>query len=346
MNQLNLIPKILFPQKIYFGNKSLVFLQTIQDKKRSILISKNFNNIKNENLRQYFGNATIIELSGEPTIHDYESIKKMCAQHESDYLIAIGGGSVIDLAKCVKKDLRLILVVIPTTIGSGSEVSQYSVLTDTKTDQKKIIASEDLLPEIIIFDNSFFDSLSREQIIHQSLDALTHGLESLVSRYANNFSDIFARMSIQQIINLLEEFNDEISEKNIMEQLKIASTLAGIAQSSSATGIVHAFAHVIGVKAKINHASAVSRFLPDCLELNMSKTDKYNKLNALNKISEQNIINRLKKIYKKHKISFNKLNISEEKDKLALLIKRDICMLSNPYQPTIEEITMILDKHI
>lgn len=332
-NILTFIPKIYLPQSIFFGSRSMIFFKTIQDKKKLFIISKSFQEKNKEFINSILiNNSKSFNQSGEPTIQDFNKLKNYCQKNKFDYLVAIGGGSVIDLVKLVKRDLKTKMIAVPTTIGSGAEVSQHALLINKQS--KQVFSSPDLLPEIVIINPDYLKSLFKKQIIVQSIDALSHALEALVSKMSNIFSDSLALRAIDNIY-----FNLNNKKLNL-EELQISALLAGLAQSSAATGLAHSFAHYFGAQQNINHSQAVSIFLLDVLKLNIKHTDKYQKLDQLKNLSAKNFISRLSKLIKPGKIKINN-NLKD----IANAIKKDICTLTNPYSPTTEDVIKILKKY-
>ncbi len=342
---LSFLPKVYFPKIIFFGEKGLFFLKSIEDKKVFFVFSSEFKEKNEEYIFNLFKEKIKFFVQNrEPREEDFEKLKKICKENNFDYLIAFGGGSVIDLAKLVKKDLNIKMVAIPTTIGSGSEVSQHSILISSK--EKKVFSSPYLLPEIIILNPKYLKSLSKEQIIFQSIDALSHGLESLVSRMSNLFTENLSLISIENIYCNLSKLAKKEVEDKILEELQISSFLSGLAQSSAGTGLVHSFAHYFGPKNNLSHAESISIFLLDILKYNSEKVDKYEKLDKLKNLSSKNFIISLGNLFKELKIERKKIKISGNLKEIANLIKKDICTITNPCSPTEEDIIKILKKHI
>lgn len=341
---LSFVPKVYLPKSIFFGSKSFSFLKTINDSKKLFVVSSGFDARNKQLVKGLTKGAKTVFHSGEPKDPDIEIIKK--ESKGSKTIIALGGGSVIDLVKIVKKELGLKMIAIPTTIGSGAEVSRFSLIIDSKTNKKNVINSPDLLPEVVIYNPLLFKTISKQEIIHQTIDAFSHAIESLVSRISNPVSNMFSAAAIDYLYEGLEEISSSKINDEVLEKIITASFLAGLAQSSAGTGLAHSFAHYFGPKNNIPHSKAVAIFLLDVLELNAASCDKYKKLNNLKNISEKNFILKLKKL-------FNKLNVTKEQIKLkedilvcCEQIRKDICTLSNPYSPKTEDIVLIIKKHL
>jgi len=315
-NILALLPKIYFPNSVFSGEKSFLFFKSIESSKKLIAVSAGFKNSNAEMLENLFGPADYFIQDREPLVEDFNELKKICLDKKPDYLIAFGGGSVIDLAKLVKKELSIKMIAVPTTLGSGAEVSQHALLIDKQV--KKIQSSSDFLPQTVILNPECLKSLSREQIEFQRIDALAHALESLVSRFANNLSESLS--SAAAGILLKKDAN--------LKDLQTGSVLAGLAQSSAGTGLAHALAHYFGPKNNIPHAKAVAVFLLDVLKLNSPYTEKLKPF--IEKIGQ---------------IQQVKIEIKGDLEQMAGDIKRDVCCLTNPFQPSIEQIVEILKKH-
>ncbi len=341
---LSFIPKMHLPGSIFFGSQSLSFLNTISNHKKLFVVSSGFNINNKDLVKQLTNGSKLIFHSGEPTELDVEKIKK--ESKGSKTIIALGGGSIIDLAKIIKRDLGIKMVAIPTTIGSGAEVSRFSLIIDSKTKKKNVITSSDLLPEVVIYNPLLFKTIPRQELVYQTIDAFSHAIESLVSKMSNPASNMLSAVAIDYLYEGLEEISRGKINDEILEKIITASFLAGLAQSSAATGLAHSFAHYFGPKNNISHSRAVTIFLLDVLELNAASCDKYKKLNNLKNISEKNFIPKLKKL-------FNKLNATKEQIRLkenilvsSEQIRKDICTLSNPYSPKTEEISLIVKKHL
>lgn len=341
---LSFIPKMYLPESVFFGNQSLSFLKTIQDSKILFVVSTKFNNKNKGLIEELIDGSKLISHSGEPTELDIDRIKKF--SKDAEIIVGIGGGSVIDLVKVVKKERDIKMVAIPTTIGSGAEVSRFALITNSKTNKKNVITSPDFLPEVVIYNPLLFKTIPKQEIIYQTIDAFSHAIESLVSRISNPVSNMLSAAAIDYLYEGLEEISSSKINDEVLEKIITASFLAGLAQSTAGTGLAHSFAHYFGPKNNIPHSKAVAIFLLDVLELNAASCDKYKKLNNLKNISEKNFILKLKKL-------FNKLNVTKEQIKLkedilvcCEQIRKDICTLSNPYSPKTEDIVLIIKKHL
>lgn len=343
-NILSFVPKTYFPRGIYLSGNFELILNTVAFKRPLIVISKTF---KDKNKVIFSRLETIGKFyihSGEPSVSDISKLEKNYKSGNYDLLISVGGGSVIDLAKILKKNLRIKLIAIPTTIGSSAEVSQFAVVTDNN--KKIVYHSEELLPDYVIFDYQLFMTLDTKTLIYQGIDAFAHSLEALVSRLANPLSDSFALSSLESIYLDLLELKKNGKSREILERLKISAMMAGLAQSGVGTGLIHALAHYFGALCHIQHAKTVSIFFTDCLEVNLKNSDKYKKIDVLKTLTSKNILSKTLTLFDKLGMKKQKLDYSGDLEEAAGRIKSDVTILTNPFLPTTSEIVEIIKKHI
>ena len=341
---LSFIPKVYFPGSIFFGKQSFSYLKTINASRIIYVVSSHFAKDNRELAKQLVGSSKLIIHSGEPTELDVKRLRK--SSKNSDIIIALGGGSVIDLVKTVKKELGLKMVAIPTTIGSGAEVSRFSLITDSNAGKKNVISSPDLLPEVILLNPLLYKNLEKREIIYQCIDSLSHAIESLVSRFSNPLSDMLSITSLDNLYESLLQLKNGDMNEDLLDSMKTASLLSGFAQSIAATGLIHSFAHYFGAKNGIAHSKAVSLFFLDVLELNARSTDKYKKLNNLKNMSEGNFIRKLKALFAGVDLPQQKITMKEDVLVSAEEIRKNISTLSNPYSPKLDEIALIIRKHL
>ena len=209
-------------------------------------------------------------------------------QFDCDAIIAIGGGSVIDTSKGVnilvseggddllaysgahnlKKPLRPFLVV-PTTSGTGSEVTLAAVISDTEKNVKLPFLSYFLMPNAAVLDPRMTVTLPRHLTAMTAMDALTHAIEAWTSLAANPLSDAFAGTAIRKISGHLSRVLENPEDVEARLQLAEGSTLAGIAFSNAMVGLVHAMGHALGAVSHLPHGLCMNLFLPYILEYNL-----------------------------------------------------------------------------
>lgn len=204
----------------------------------------------------------------------------------ADLLIALGGGSPIDTAKGMRILLTLggeipqyegyntiiqpltPMIAVPTTAGTGSEVTVVAVIKDEDENRKISLASRYLMPDIAVLDPELTLTLPPRLTAATGMDALSHAIEAYVSTENNPFSDSLALASIDVIANHLRDAVHEGSNLEARSQMLLASCMAGVACSNSWFGVVHAISHAIGAHYPVHHGTLNSIILPYGMEFN------------------------------------------------------------------------------
>lgn len=208
-------------------------------------------------------------------------------ENQCDAIIAVGGGSVIDTSKATNilvseggddllqysgahnlpKPLKPFFV-IPTTSGTGSEVTMVAVVSDTAKNVKMAFASYYLMPHAAILDPRMTLSLPPHLTAMTAMDALTHAIEAYTCMAANPISDAYATAAIKKISTNLFNVLDNLNDSQGRLELAQASTMAGIAFSNSMVGLVHSLGHALGAVAHLPHGLCMNLFLPYVLKYN------------------------------------------------------------------------------
>lgn len=195
----------------------------------------------------------------------------------SPCLIAVGGGSAIDLAKCVRMFARNLhadyaphFIAIPTTSGTGSEVTSFAVITDTQKNVKHALIDDFLLPDEAILDVEMVKSVPASVTADTGMDVLAHALEAYVSTEADYFSDMYAEKATSLCKHYLVRSYKypQTHENKARDKMHVASCLAGIAFNSVSLGICHSIAHQLGAQFHIPHGRANAIVLPDVIGYN------------------------------------------------------------------------------
>jgi alcohol dehydrogenase class IV len=225
----------------------------------------------------------------EPNPRDYTVVKafEFAKKKECELIIGLGGGSPIDAAKAVGvlmtnpeplqdylrgtavKNPPTPLIAIPTTSGTGSEVTQFSVVTDTERSFKAGLGSPLLIPKVAIVDPSLMESMPPSLAAATGMDALTHAVEAFVSMNSQPFSDALALHAIRLIGAFLRPSVANGSDQEARSQMAMASTLAGVAFSNAGVGLVHAMAHPLGGRFDVPHGVANAILLPSVMRFNL-----------------------------------------------------------------------------
>ncbi len=161
-------------------------------------------------------------------------------------------------------------VAVPTTAGTGSEVSSAAVVKDPATERKIAVVSHELLPDIAILDPRLTANVPRDVMLSAGLDALAHSLEGYVSKLENPIADVYAEKSVEMILRLLPMTIDDADESESRLQMMIASMMAGIVQNLKVPGVGHAVAHQVGARG-IPHGYACGILLDSAILANMSQ---------------------------------------------------------------------------
>ena len=208
-------------------------------------------------------------------------------QHGCDAIIAIGGGSVIDTSKAVNILVSLggddllqysgahnlprplnTLFVVPTTSGTGSEVTMVAVISDPEREVKIPFTSYFLMPDAAVLDQRMTLTLPPRITAMTGMDAMTHAVEAYTCMAANPISDAYATAAITRISGNLLTALDRPDDADARLELAQASTMAGIAFSNSMVGLVHALGHSLGAVCHLPHGLCMNLFLPYALEYN------------------------------------------------------------------------------
>lgn len=216
------------------------------------------------------------------------AIAQLYREHRCDALIAVGGGSVIDTAKAVNvlvseggDDLARYagthvlrrrlqpLFVLPTTSGTGSEVTNVSVVKDDATGVKLPFVSQYLLPDVAVLDPRLTLGLPPYLTAATAMDAMTHAIEAFLCLGKNPISDAYALGAIQKVARNVLEVLETPDDAARRLELSLAATMAGIAFSNSMVGLVHALGHAVGTVAHVPHGVCMSVLLPSVLEYNL-----------------------------------------------------------------------------
>lgn len=250
----------------------------------SLITKEPFRTILANSLQKYHLRATYFSnFNGEPTTeHLHEALIEL-ENCRADAVVAIGGGSAIDLAKAisvfaVQKELsfdqilalekleRLPLIAIPTTAGTGSEATKVMVITDAEKGIKRNPGHPSFIPDAAILDPTLTISLPKKYTAYTGLDALAHAIEAYVSTKATPMSDHFALEAISLIGEALPIVYENGDELNAREKMLLGSCYAGIAFSNSSTNLAHAAARPLGSRYDIPHGLCVSLLLPFVIE--------------------------------------------------------------------------------
>lgn len=226
-------------------------------------------------------------ITGEPTDTMIENGVEMLKSSGCDFIIGIGGGSPLDSAKAIaamavnegsiadyngKKITGEILplVAIPTTAGTGSEATKFTVITDSEKGIKMLLKGDVLVPKLAIVDSSFTVGAPKSVTSATGLDALTHAVEAYTSRKAFSMTDTLAVSAVKRIMKYLPIAYKEPDNSLAREQMSIAALEAGICINNSSVTIVHGMSRPIGALFHVPHGMSNAMLLKECLSFAVS----------------------------------------------------------------------------
>ncbi|MGG3918150.1 iron-containing alcohol dehydrogenase [Parageobacillus thermoglucosidasius] len=300
---------------------------------------------------------------------------KAYIENECDAIIGIGGGSPLDVAKAVAilvtnggkihdyegvNKIRKPLppqVMIPTTAGSGSEVSQFSVIVDTLGQKKMTIISKSLIPDIAIIDPETLSTKNAHLTASTGLDVLTHGIEAYVSLAATPLTDVQAKNAISLVSEYLRPSVASKINKEAKTKMAMASLQAGLAFSNAILGAVHAMSHAVGGKYPVLHGDINSILLPHVMEYNLlANPKKFADIAAFLGVDIRGLshmeagrkaIECIKQLTMEIDAPQRLSDIGLEKDEIphmSLVALNDACMITNPRDVTAEDIEEIFRR--
>ena len=306
-----------------------------------------------------------------------EGVKKFL-QYQPEAIVAVGGGSAIDSSKAIREFALKInnygkvgLVAIPTTSGTGSEVTSFAVVNDTEAHVKYPLISDSLTADEAILDAELVRSVPPAITADTGMDVLTHAIESYVSNMASDYTDGLAEKAAELVMNYLEKAYNDGSDKLAREKMHNASTIAGMAFTNAFLGVSHSIAHKIGAEFHLPHGRINAILLPYVVKYNGRKPSKFvsfpkyeyyiadEKYSHLAKklglkadtIEEgvNSLVEKIKELNEKLNIpkSFKDAGIEEKEflakvDVLADRAFEDQCTTANPRVPLVEEIKQIM----
>lgn len=389
------------PGNIYYGTGAVRNIASLDGSRALICIG---NHMKESSLlkkvisllqRANMVTEVLDGIKTEPVLKTVSGHIEQVREFQPDWIIAIGGGAVLDFAKAIwvlyenqevdsVKDYQKMQDVIvgnkarfcaiPTTCGSGSEMSQVFVLKDNDTDIKIPVYNTYCMANVVILDPAFVKTLPNQIIAQTGFDAFTHAIEAYVSKGATVFTDAMAEKALKLIYeNIVQAYE---LDKVALEKMQQASTIAGIAFSNASLDLCHAISHKVAnicEEVSINHGCANSIVLPKVMEFNSRDKKVCSKLAQIVDILQlegnsyrekvQNLILSIIKMSKelnlpsslleylelrlsKDKIEQFELVVQEKINQIAPFVLEDLCLLTNPVNVTENDIVQIMSESI
>ncbi|MGO3751828.1 MAG: iron-containing alcohol dehydrogenase [Peptoniphilaceae bacterium] len=364
------------PNKIIHGENSLESLKDIKGKKAVLVTGgssmKRFGFL--DEAKKYLEEAgmevKIIDgVNPDPTVQECLYGGKIMEEFQPDWIVAIGGGSAMDAAKAMwifyeypgydfenliefnNPSLRnkARLICIPSTSGTASEITAFSVITDPEKEIKYPLVHPDFVPDIAIVDPRLPKTMPPKITAHTGMDVMTHAVEAFVSTSGDDYASPLAIKAIELVLKNLEKAVKNGDDMEARTKMHDASTLAGMAFSNVSLGIVHSMAHKIGGIYHLTHGEANAIMLPYIIDYNRKSTDKYDLIEK--SLGIDDIAEEVRKLNKKvgiaESISEGENTVIEEDSFLKVLDKmsenafKDACTLTNPRTTSVEDIKKI-----
>ena len=397
------------PEKIYFEAGSIQYLEKMPDIERAFIVTDESmvklgyvdRILYHLRKREHYVHSEIFEdVESDPSFDTIKKGVEAMERFRPDVIIALGGGSPIDAAKGMwlfyehpdadpeglklkfmdirkrtykfpKLGTKCKMVAIPTTSGTGSEVTSFAVITDKKINKKYPLADYELTPDVAIVDPDLVMSLPKTVTADTGMDVLTHAIEAYVSNMASDYTDGLAEKAVELVFKYLKRGYDNGNDKEAREKMHNASTIAGMAFTNAFLGINHSLAHKLGAEFHMAHGRINAILLPYVIRYNSSKPTKFvsfpkyeyfiadekyyelaKKVGLKVDTKEEGINSLIKKIKELNEHmnipkSFKEAGIEEQEflSKVDMLAERsfeDQCTTANPRVPLVSELKQIL----
>lgn len=231
---------------------------------------------------QGVGHALFSGISGEPTDRMIDEGFAVYQQEGCDFAIGFGGGSALDAAKAIAAvaetgekivafkgravEQAAPVAAIPSTAGTGSEATKFTIITDTANDEKLLIGGDGLMPTLAVVDAQFSLQMPQSVTVATGMDALTHAIEAYTSRKAFPESDLFCLSAVKRIFANLPSVVADENDRQAREQMAIAAYEAGIGIANSSVTVVHGLSRPIGALFHVAHGISNAMLLTTCLD--------------------------------------------------------------------------------
>lgn len=374
--------KFILKTKIYCNKQSIQHLKEISGTHAFIVsepIMEKMGYLKTaiDCLNEVGISSTVFtDVHPDPDVKVIADGMKVYLKSNADVIVALGGGSTIDTAKGIlystfqfatadgQQFEKPQFIAIPTTSGTGSEVTNFSVIT--AEGKKACIVDDFIAPDIALLDSTFMESLPIRVVVDTGIDVLVHALEAYVSVKATDFTDALAEKAVKLIFDNLPILYKDVSDPDARDRVQNASCMAGMAFTNSNLGITHSLAHALGGKFHIPHGRSNALLLCAVMEYNADLTrsangraaERYAKLATVLQLPARtrregavSLMQAVKKLQVSLGIEQNirALNIEQADFESALeqmseTAMNDRCTPTSPRQPSKEDLICIYQK--
>jgi len=365
---------LIFPPSVHFGFGSIEKLSTIELKGNNCLIVSGKNSMKKYGFidrvtgilkKRKINSFCFTEVEPEVSADTVNNAVETARKNKADIIIGIGGGSAIDCAKAVagltsqetpsdvrnyidgKEEIKkesLFFIAIPSTAGTGSEVTKNAVILYPEKNNKLSLRSEKLVPKSVILDPELTLTMDKNVTAYSGLDALSHAVESYFSKGANDLTKVYSETAINLIFKYLPTAYRDGRNKEARYYMLFASFVAGLSFANAGLGAVHGIGHTIGAVCKIPHGLTNAILLSYVLTFNAKFCPE--KLKNLEEKTFKNFIKELFLLNKKLKIPPKYSDVCPDiKNKIGVILSNvsfSGSMSFNPVKITIKEVEKIL----
>lgn len=367
------------PRNIVYGENALEKLGSLVGKRAALVTGgssmKKFGFLdRAAALLEKAGMQTIIidGVEPNPSVETVFRGAKAMLEFQPDWIVAIGGGSALDAAKvmwCFYEHPQLTFediipvgampplrnkarfVAIPSTSGTASEITAFSVITDTAKHIKYPIVAADMVPDLAILDPELPAKMPPTVTANTGMDVMAHAVEAVASKAATSFTDPYAVEAIRLVFDNLATAFKEPENKTARFNMHNASALAGMAFTNASLGLVHSLAHKIGGEFGVTHGLANAILMPYIIDFNRRSSEKYAMVEKLLGIADiaQEIreLNRLVGIPASFQccdeVDFNEQKFKAVLSRMSANAHADPCTLTNPGSPTVADVQAIYE---
>ncbi|MBI4362171.1 MAG: iron-containing alcohol dehydrogenase [Euryarchaeota archaeon] len=363
------------PRAIYFGRGSIKYLEGLEGKRAFVVtdpILKQLGIV--DRVVEKLGKAGLevrvfAEVEPNPSKETVERGAVQMREFEPDWIVGLGGGSSMDAAKAMwvfyerpdwtwknlmvpgaKPGLRkkARLITIPTTSGTGSDVTWAFIITDTQAQRKMAFASSEVVADTVVLDAALAQKMPPRVTVDTGLDALTHAIESFVATLRSDFVDGLALRSAEMVMRWLPKAAANGNDLEAREHMHNAATIAGLAIGSSNVALAHALGHSLGATLHVTHGRSVGLLHPYVIQFNRRKkpvADLYGEVAYHLRVGEtaEDLVSALRGLMKRVEspLALKEFIPRDDFDRsLAALAEKaqsDPCTLTNPVTPKPEE---------
>ena len=367
------------PRNIVYGEGSLEKLSSLSGKKAVLVTGgssmKKFGFLDQaDSYLKTAGMETILIDGVEPNPSVDTVMRGAAVMQEfgPDWIIAIGGGSALDAAKvmwCFYEHPQLTFsdiiepgsmpplrnkakfAAIPSTSGTASEITAFSVITDTENHIKYPIVAADMVPDLAILDPALPATMPSHITANTGMDVMAHAVEAVASKAATCFTDPYATEAIRLVLIHLNAACLNGDDMDARFNMHNASCLAGMAFTNASLGLVHSLAHKIGGEFGVTHGLANAIMLPYIIDFNRKSSDKYSMVekalgigDLAQSIRDMNASLGIPASFKDcDEVDFNEVKFLEVLDRMSVNAHGDPCTLTNPGSPTVADVKAIYE---